>query len=81
LVRDASKQPVMKLVNYDGKDTAVAFEPLAVLAYAQDAAKQFGVGKSRTVEFDAEAANDAIKERGEKDSGKPKKGRRRKKSA
>ncbi len=81
LVRDAEKQPVLKLVNYDGTETEVSFEPSAVLAYAQDAAKEFGVGKSRTVEFDAEVANAAIKERGEKDAGKGKKGGRRKKAA
>ncbi len=81
LVRDAEKQPVMKLVNYDGIETEVPFEPSAVLAYAQDAAKEFGVGKSRTVEFDAAAANTAIKERGEKDTGKAKRGGRRKKAA
>jgi CRISPR-associated protein Csb1 len=81
LVRDAEKQPVMKLVNYDGTETEVAFEPSAVLAYAQDAAKQFGIGKSLEVEFDADAANDAIQERVGKDAGKAKKGGRRKKVA
>jgi CRISPR-associated protein Csb1 len=81
LVRDANKQPVMKLVNYDGKETEVVFEPSAVLAYAQDAANQFGVGKSRTVEFDADAANEAIKERVEKEPGKARKSGRRKKTA
>ena len=77
LVRDAEKQPVMKLVNYDGTETEVVFEPSEVLAYAQDAANQFGVGKSRTVEFDAKAANTAIKQRREKDGGGKAKGRER----
>jgi CRISPR-associated protein Csb1 len=81
LVRDAEKQPVMKLVNYDGTDSEVAFEPSAVLAYAQDAAKAFGVSKPRTVEFDAKAANTAIKERREKDGGGKVKKRGRKKKA
>jgi CRISPR-associated protein Csb1 len=81
LVRDAEKRPVMKLVNYDGSETEVAFEPSAVLAYAQDAAKAFGVGESRTVKFDGKAANTAIKERREKDNGgKAKKGGRKKKA-
>lgn len=81
LVRDAEKQPVMKLVNYDGTETEVTFEPSAVLAYAQDAAKAFGVGESRTVNFDAKAANTAIKERREKDGGgKARKGGRKKKA-
>jgi hypothetical protein len=72
----------MKLVNYDGTENEVTFEPSAVLAYAQDAAEQFGIGKSRTVEFDADAANHAIKERVEKDAGKATtKSRRRKKAA
>jgi len=69
LVRDAEKRPVMKLVSYDGTETKVALDPSAILAYAQNAAKEFGVGKSRTVEFDAEAANAAIKERRETDTG------------
>jgi CRISPR-associated protein Csb1 len=81
LVR-AEKQPIMKLVNYDGTEIDVAFEPSAVLAYAKDAAKEFGVGTSRTVEFDSAAADTAIKERREKDKGgKPKKSRRKKKAA
>jgi CRISPR-associated protein Csb1 len=81
LVRDAEKQPVMKLVNYDGTDTEVSLEPAAVLTYAQDAAKAFGVGKSRIVDFDRGVANSAIKERLEKDSGrKAKKGGRKKAS-
>jgi CRISPR-associated protein Csb1 len=80
LVRDANKHSVMKLVSYDGTETEVELEPSAVLAYAQDAAKQFGVGKPRTVEFDAAEANDAIKERLKKDAGKAKKGGRKKKA-
>jgi CRISPR-associated protein Csb1 len=79
LVRD--KQPVMKLVSYDGTETAAPLETSAVLAYAQNAAKEFGVGKSRTVEFDPDAADAAIKERREKDGGgKAKKGGRKKKA-
>jgi len=82
LVRDAEKPTVMKLVNYDGAETEVAFDPSSVLTYAQDAAKEFGVGKSRTVEFDAKAANTAIKERREKDGGgKAKKAGRKKRAA
>jgi CRISPR-associated protein Csb1 len=81
LVRDAEKQPVMKLVNYDGTETEVILEPSAVLTYAQNAAKEFGVGKSRTVEFDADAADTSIKERRGRDTGgKAKKGGRKKKS-
>lgn len=52
-----------------------------LLDIAQKAAKEFGVGSSRTVEFDAQAANAAIKERREEGSGKPKKGGKRKQAA
>jgi hypothetical protein len=41
----------------------LSFEPSEVLAYAQSAARQFGVGERRTVEFDANLANAAIRER------------------
>jgi CRISPR-associated protein Csb1 len=75
LVRDAEERSVMKLVSYDGTETELALEPSAVLAYAQRAAKQFVVGKSRTVEFDADAANAAIEERRD---GTAKKGRKEK---
>ena len=71
----------MKLVHYDGTETEVAFEPSAVLAYAHDAANKFGIGNSRTVEFDVVAANAAIKERVEKDGSKGKKGAKKKKAA
>jgi CRISPR-associated protein Csb1 len=78
LVRDAEKKPIMNLVNYDGTESEVAFEASAVLDFAQDAATAFQVAKPRTVEFDAEAANTAIRDRGEKDRGKGKKGGRKK---
>jgi hypothetical protein len=81
LVRDAEKKPIIKLVNYDGTESEVAFEPSAVLAYAQDAAKIFEVAEPRAVEFDGEAANTAIRDRGEKDRGKGKKAGRKKGSA
>jgi CRISPR-associated protein Csb1 len=84
LVRDAEKQPITKLVNYDGTESDVMFEVSAVLAYAQDAARAFQVAEPRTVAFDACAANTALKERGEKDQGnrgKAKKGGRKKAAA
>ena len=40
---------------------------------------KFGIGNSRTVEFDVVAANAAIKERVEKDGSKGKKGAKKKK--
>jgi CRISPR-associated protein Csb1 len=74
LVRDADKKPVVKLVNYDGSETEALFEPSEVLAYALNAAKEFGVDNHpKTVEFDPRAANDAIKERLEEKGGKAKK--------
>jgi CRISPR-associated protein Csb1 len=81
LVRDAGKKPVVKLVNYDGTETEAEFEPSEVLPYAQKAAKEFGVGSSRTVEFDAHAANAAIKGRREESGGKAKKGGKKKQAA
>jgi CRISPR-associated protein Csb1 len=81
LVRGAVKKAVLKLVKYDGTESELTFEPSAVLAYAQDSARAFDIGKSRTVEFDADAANTAIKERGEKEGAKGRKGARRKRSA
>src|SRR5262249_22886685 len=63
LVGDAEKPPVWELVLHDGTRRSFTRDAGAVLAFAQDAAKAFGVGTSRTVEFDRKAANEAIKQR------------------
>ena len=40
--------------------TTVTPDAKDVLAFARDAAKAFGVGENKTVEFDKKAANEAI---------------------
>jgi CRISPR-associated protein Csb1 len=82
LVRDPEKKAVTKCVYYNGTEQNVAFESAEVLAYAQEAAKEFGVGKRRTVQFDAAVANKAIREREEDSGGKATKmkGKRRRRA-
>jgi len=63
LVTDPDRKPVWELVTHDGARKAFALDARAVLAFAEDAAKAFGVAESRVVEFDARAANEAIKEK------------------
>jgi len=63
LVADPDNPAVWELVAHDGKRTTVQPDPKAALAFAQEAAKAFGVGESREVEFDRKAANDALKEK------------------
>ncbi len=63
LVSDPDKPAAWELVGHDGKRSSVAPDAKATLAFAQDVAKAFGVGDSRTVEFDKNTANTAIKER------------------
>jgi CRISPR-associated protein Csb1 len=71
LVGDPEKPPAWELVAHDGGRTAFTSDPGAALAFAEGAAKSFGVGESRTVAFDRKAANDAIKEKtGSKAKGK-----------
>lgn len=71
LVGDPEHPAIWELVAHDGTRKPVMGGGAAALSFAQDAAKAFGVGEGRTVEFDVRAANDALKE---KVSGK--KGRR-----
>jgi CRISPR-associated protein Csb1 len=63
LVRDPDRTASWELVGNDGRRSNVEPDGTAVLAFAQGAAKEFGVGESRTVEFDRKAANDAVKEK------------------
>ncbi len=63
LISDPDKPAVWELVAHDGTRKPFAPEMRAALAFAQEAAKGFGVGENRTVDFDAKAANDAIKEK------------------
>jgi CRISPR-associated protein Csb1 len=63
LVADPDKAAAWELVAHDGARSAVTPDPKAALAFAQSAAKTFGVGESRTVEFDRKAANEALKDK------------------
>jgi CRISPR-associated protein Csb1 len=63
LVNDSEKPAAWELVGNDGMRTSVAPDGKGTLAFAQAAAKAFGVGESKTVEFDTKAANAAIKDK------------------
>jgi CRISPR-associated protein Csb1 len=63
LVGDPDKPAAWELVAHDGKRTAVQPDAKGAVAFAQTAAKSFGIGESRTVEFDRKAANEALKEK------------------
>jgi CRISPR-associated protein Csb1 len=62
LVNDPEKKPVWELVAHDGSRTPFAPDGNAAIAFAREAAQVFGVGESRTMEFDAKAANEALKQ-------------------
>jgi CRISPR-associated protein Csb1 len=71
LVVDATIPPVWELVSHEGTRKAFTRDASAVLAFAEAAAKNFGVGDGRMVQFDRKAANDAIKEKlGSKQKGR-----------
>jgi CRISPR-associated protein Csb1 len=63
LVGDPDRPPIWELVAHDGTRKPVAPSGDAALSFAQDAANSFGVGESRTVEFDVKAANEALREK------------------
>ncbi|MBX6425787.1 MAG: type I-U CRISPR-associated protein Cas7 [Variibacter sp.] len=62
LVQDPEKKPQWELVAHDGTRTPFTPDGNAALAFAQESARAFGVGESRTVEFDVKAANEALKQ-------------------
>lgn len=62
LVQDSEKKPSWELVAHDGSRTVFTPDGTAALAFAQEAARDFGVGESRTVEFEVKAANEALKQ-------------------
>jgi CRISPR-associated protein Csb1 len=62
LVQDPEKKPLWELVTHDGARTSLSPDRKAALAFAEEAARAFGVGESRTVEFDVKAANEALKQ-------------------
>jgi CRISPR-associated protein Csb1 len=61
LVPDTGQPAQWVLVGRKGERTAVALEDAAVLAYAQSAARAFGVGKNQRVSFDNKRAKDDAK--------------------
>ncbi len=63
LVGDPEKKPAWEMVANDGTRKSFTPDRNAALTFAREAAKVFGVGESRTVEFDAKAANEAIREK------------------
>jgi CRISPR-associated protein Csb1 len=62
LVQDPEKKPLWELVTHDGVRTSLSPDGKAALAFAEEAARVFGVGESRSVEFDVKAANEALKQ-------------------
>ncbi len=73
LVQDPEKKPQWELVMHDGARTSLSPDGKAALAFAEEAARAFGVGESRPVEFDIKAANEALKQQA---GGKGARGRR-----
>lgn len=61
LVGDPDKPPVWETVGNDGKRKTFVPDEDAARAFAEAAAKSFGVGEGGTFEFDKKAANEAIK--------------------
>jgi CRISPR-associated protein Csb1 len=62
LVQDPEKKPLWELVAHDGARTSLSPDGKAAVAFAEEAARVFGVGESRPVEFDIKAANDALRQ-------------------
>jgi CRISPR-associated protein Csb1 len=63
LVADPDRPAAWELVAHDGGRQSFAPDAGAALRFAEAAAREFGVGESRTVMFDREAANGAIREK------------------
>jgi CRISPR-associated protein Csb1 len=63
LVADPDKPATWELVGHDGKRTGVDPDVKSAIVFAQGAAKGFGIGQGRVVEFDRKAANEALKEK------------------
>ncbi len=76
LVLDPDQASQFVEVHADGKRVPCTITHDAALAYAADAARTFGVGESRTVDFDKERARKDVK--GEGDTKKTAKGRAKK---
>jgi CRISPR-associated protein Csb1 len=63
LVGNPDKPAVWELVSHDGTRRTVVPDAASALEFAQTAATAFGVGTSRSVDFDPKAANAAIKDK------------------
>jgi len=71
LVQDPEKKPLWELVAHDGARTSYSPDGATALAFAEQAARAFGVGQSGTMDFDVKAANEALKQQvGGKGKGK-----------
>jgi CRISPR-associated protein Csb1 len=65
LVLEPSKPREFAEVESSGKRKSIELAHDDALSYAREAAKQFGVGESRTVEFDTERAKKDVRGEGE----------------
>ena len=70
LVRDPNKPARWQVVHFDGRVEPVDIPHDQALEYAQEAAKDFGVGKSQTFHFKIDQAEEGLKAR--KNKGKKK---------
>ncbi|MBK9120450.1 MAG: type I-U CRISPR-associated protein Cas7 [Phycisphaerales bacterium] len=66
LVRDPDKKPEFVEVHPDGKRAPAGITHEAALTFAETAAKAFGVGESKSVTFDKNAAKQDVTEAGKK---------------
>jgi len=72
LVQDPEKKPLWELVMHDGVRTSISPNVAAASAFAKQAAGAFGVGQDRTVAFNVETVDAAIKAALSKRAGKKK---------
>lgn len=62
LVSDPERPAQVEVVSRDGKRSPAALDDESARAFAMLAAREFGVGASRTVSFDKKRASDAVKQ-------------------
>lgn len=62
LVQDPERKPECTLVHYDGTREPLLISPDDAIKFAQEAATAFGVGPSRSVAFDRDAAKTGLRE-------------------
>jgi CRISPR-associated protein Csb1 len=70
LTQDPASPRQWESVARDGTRTPIALNPETALQYAQEAARNFGVGKDKNVKFKKELAQTDLKETGKKKGGK-----------